>query len=310
MGYPGWFHDLASRVNNWGRWGDDDQLGTLNLLDEKARLRGIGAARQGRAIALGLPLSAAEGVQMGLIPGRINPLRTMVSVNKPDFGDPTIFCSSEDVVVMALQCATHWDALAHVSYDGRMWNGYDPVEVVTANGASTCSVEKAGTVVSRGVLLDVARARGEERLTGGHAITSDDLDRAQELAGVEVVAGDIVLVRTGQMAFLRKGRKMDYAFPSPGLSAQTVPWMRDRDVAAVASDTLVGEVWPPEDEAAPLPVHCLHVVEMGMTQGQNWALDPLAEDCAADGQYDFLLEATPEPFTNAVGSPVNPVAIK
>ena len=101
MGYPGWFHELAARVNNWGRWGPDDQMGTLNLLDEKARLRGAACVQSGRAFSLGIPLSAAEGVQMGLIPGRINPLRTMVSVNKPDFGDPPTFCRRNDVGVMA-----------------------------------------------------------------------------------------------------------------------------------------------------------------------------------------------------------------
>ena len=94
------------------------------------------------------------------------------------------------------------------------------------------------------------------------------------------------------------------------MTVDTVPWFRERDVAAVATDTMPFEVWPGEDEAALLPVHLLHLVEMGMTQGQNWFLDELAKDCAEDGVYEFLLSATPEPFVGAVGSPVNPVATK
>jgi kynurenine formamidase len=233
----------------------------------------------------------------------------MVQINNPVTGDPSDFSSSDDMVVMGLQCATHWDGLAHVSYDGRMYNGHPPSSV-TAFGASVCGIHKIRTLVTRGVLLDVARTRGTTRLEGGYAITAADLDAAEARAGLEVGSGDVVLVRTGQMELLAQGDKVTYGSLTPGLSTMTVEWFRHRDVAAVATDTLVFEVWPGEDDAAILPVHLLHLVEMGMTQGQNWVLDELAEDCAADGVYEFLLEASPQPFTNATGSPVNPVALK
>jgi kynurenine formamidase len=112
------------------------------------------------------------------------------------------------------------------------------------------------------------------------------------------------------MHFLREGDKVRYAHPSPGLSTMTVPWLRDHDVAAVATDTVVFEVFPCEDPATLLPVHLLHLRDMGLPQGQVWALDELAADCAADGQYDFLLSATPIPLTRAVGGMVAPVAVK
>ena len=309
MAYPERFHRLAKKVNNWGRWGSDDEIGTINLITPEVRMRAAACVRTGRVFSLALPLSEAEGIQTGVMPGRINPVRAMVQINTPLTGDPAGFCSSDDMVAMGLQCATHWDGLGHVSYDGRIYNG-NPASSITAFGASVCGIHKIRTLVSRGVLLDVARARATNRLDGGYPITAQDLDAAEAQAGLEVEPGDVVLVRTGQMELLARGDKAGYGAPAPGLSTMTVEWFRDRDVAAVATDTLPFEVWPGEDDAVMLPVHLLHLVEMGMTQGQNWVLDELAEDCAADGVYEFLLEASPQPFTNAVGSPVNPVAVK
>ncbi len=318
---PAPFAEIAGRVRNWGRWGPDDQVGTINLIDDDARRRAAACVRSGRAFPLGLPLSEAEGIQLGFVEGRVNPTRTMVAVNGPLSDDPDWICASEDVVTMALQAATHWDALAHASYGGFMYNGY-PATDVTGAGAGRCGVHLVRTLVSRGVLLDVARARGLDVLTPGHPVSGDDLDAAEELARVTVAPGDVVLVRTGQMVHLaRPGRPgpgggppqrdlVAYTWPTPGLTMGTAEWFRSRDVAAVAIDTLPLEVYPCEDPGIYLPVHLLHLVEMGMTQGQNWVLDDLADDCADDGQYDFLLDATPLPFTNGLGSPLNPVALK
>jgi kynurenine formamidase len=311
MAVPDWFAALAKQVNNWGRWGSDDELGTLNLITPEAVTRAAACVRTGRTFSLALPLSEAEGIQLGFVPGRVNPLRSMVSLNSPLSDDADGVCTNDDIVVMALQAATHWDALAHVSYRGLIYNGY-PASSVTARGASRCGIGRVRTLVSRGVLLDVARARGAERLDEGYRIVAEDLDAARELAGVEIESGDVVLVRTGQMQHLRGDRpdKLSYAARTPGLSTACVPWFHDHDVAAVATDTMVFECWPPEDPQFMLPVHLLHLVEMGLTQGQNFQLEDLAADCAADGVYECLLEASPQPFTGGVGSPVNPVAIK
>ena len=312
MAVPPVFTDMAARVRNWGRWGPDDDIGTLNLIDEAARRRGAAAVVSGKAFPLGLPLSEAEGIQLGFIEGRVNPTRTMVHVNQPVNADqPEWVCFSEDVVTLATQCATHWDALAHASYGGVIYNGY-PASTVSADGAARCGIHRLGTVVSRGVLLDVARALGRDVLEPGHPIMPGDLDEALALAGVELEPGDIVLVRTGQMVHLAPGRRdlMAYTFPSPGLTIETAGWFHHHDVAAVATDTLVFEVYPSQHDDAYLPVHLLHLVEMGLTQGQNWVLDALAEDCAADGRYSFLLDATPLPLTQGLGTPLNPVALK
>ncbi|MFF6959037.1 cyclase family protein [Streptomyces sp. NPDC008317] len=307
MALPDAFLDIARRVNNWGRWGADDEIGTLNLITDEVVRAAAATVRGGRRVPLALPLRQ-DGVQTGLIPGRVNPLRTMVALNQEIFGPGTI-ATSDDVVTLGLQAGTHWDGLPHVSHSGLIYNGR-PADSVTAHaGAAFSGVEKVTSVVSRGVLLDVARALGVDRLPGDHAVTPEDLCAAEELAGTAVRAGDVVLVRTGQMRAYLGGDKEAYAYPSPGLSIRTPEWFHARDVAAVANDTLTFEIFPPEVENLWLAVHGLDLVEMGMLQGQNWNLEGLSAACAEEGRYAFWLDATPEPFVGGTGAPVAPVAV-
>ena len=301
------FAELARAVNNWGRWGDGDERGTLNLVTDDVVRRGVAAVHDGKRFPLALPLSD-DGPQLGFVKGRTNPHRTMVAVHEPLAGDDGVRFN-DDAVQMGLQAATHWDALAHVSYAGRMYNGF-PTSVVDESGARHLGADRIGAVVSRGVLLDVARARQVDRIDGGVALTPDDLEAAEALAGVRVDAGDIVLVRTGQIRLLHAGDKMGYSISTAGPSMQTVRWFHERDVAGVATDNLSFEVFPGEVDGLALPVHMLHVVEMGLLQGQNFDLEALAADCADDGRYSFLLHATPDPFVGACGAPVAPVAVK
>jgi kynurenine formamidase len=217
---------------------------------------------------------------------------------------------NDDAVSMGVQAATHWDSLSHASYDGRLYNGYPLSVVDPAAGVAKLGADKLGPIVSRGVLLDVARSAGVERLDGGHALTADDLDAAEELANVAVGEGDIVLIRTGQMQHLQAGDKMAYCISTAGPSMQSVRWFHERGVAAVATDNLSFEVYPGEDDGVFLPVHMLHLVEMGLVQGQNFDLEALSADCADDGRYAFLLSAMPEPIVGASGAPTTPVAVK
>lgn len=308
MALPTHLQQLAAKVSNWGRWGADDRRGTLNLIDAEAIRRGIGAARQGRAFSLAIPFDE-DGPQTGAIPGRTNPEREMLTINLAFTGDPDDFCTSDDKVTMGVQAATHWDTLAHVSYGARLFNGCD-ASVIDERGAHEFGVETFGPIVTRGVLLDVARALGVDHFDDNHPISGEDLDAAERMAGVTVVPGDVVCVRTGQMHFLRDGDRSRFGDPTPGLSTRSIEWVRDHDVAGVATDTLVFECWPCEDPAVLLPVHMIHLRDIGLVQGQNWALDELAADCAEDSQYDFLLAATPLPLTRAVGGPVAPTAVK
>ncbi|WFB07873.1 cyclase family protein [Streptomyces sp. LX-29] len=307
MPMPAAFHEIAKRVNNWGRWGAEDEIGTLNLVTDAVVRSAAATVTTGRRIPLAVPLQH-DGVQTGLIPGRINPLHTMIGVNVELFGAGTV-ATSDDVVTMGLQAGTHWDALAHVSHSGVLYNGR-PADSVSPHGrAAFGGIGTVRHLVTRGVLLDVARAHGVPALPGDHAVTPEDLEAAEELGGVRVRAGDVALVRTGQMRRYLEGDRQGYAFPSPGLSIRTPEWFHARDVAAVANDTLTFEIVPPEIEDLWLPVHALDLVEMGMPQGQNWNLEELAAACAQEGRYAFLLSATPEPFTGGTGAPVAPVAV-
>lgn len=133
--------------------------------------------RSGRQVPLAVPLSQ-QGIQTGMIPGRVNPLHTMVALNWEMFGPETV-ATSDDTVTMGLQAGTHWDALTHVSHSGRIYNGR-PADTITAHGGAAFSgIDKARHIVSRGVLLDVAGARGVQRLVGGHAISPEDLEAAE-----------------------------------------------------------------------------------------------------------------------------------
>jgi kynurenine formamidase len=307
-GLPEEFLALARSVNSWGRWGPDDQRGTLNLITPAAVRRAVALPVDGRAISLAIPLSE-DGPQLGFVKGRTNPTRTMVAVHDGLDDSPAGVRFNDDAVQMGLQAATHWDSLAHVSYAGRMWNGH-ATDVVDEHGARRLGIDNVGPLLGRGILLDVARAAGVDRLDGGLALTPEHLEAAESMAGVTVGAGDLVLLRTGQMQLLRAGDKLGYAVSTAGPSLQTVRWFHERDVAAVATDNLSFEVFPGEVDGLLLPVHMLHIVEMGLVQGQNFDLEALSADCAADGRYEFLLVATPEPFVHACGSPVVPVAVK
>ena len=308
MALPAEVKELAAKVRNWGRWGDDDEIGTLNLITDDVVKSAAKEIKTGRRLALGLPMDE-HGPQTGAIPGRDNPKREMIMVDTPLTGDPSDFTTSDDKLSMGVQAATHWDALAHVSYEGKLYNGV-PSNTITEAGAAKMGIDKIKTIVGRGVLLDVARAKGVDRLEGGYPLTGDDLDAAAELGKVKVQPGDIVLLRTGHMQWFHEGDREKYGVPAPGPSLQTVQWFRDHDVAAVATDNITFEVYPSEREDAVLPVHLLHLVDMGMTQGQNWDLEELAVDCANDGRYSFFLDASPMPLTGGVGSPVNPVVVK
>lgn len=299
---------LASRVSNRGRWGDDDQRGTLNLIDAAAVQRGVAAARQGRPFSLAVPFDA-EGPQTGAIPGRENPALVMNMVALAITGDPAGFTTSDDKMSMGVQAATHWGALSHVGYGGELYNG-NPSSVVTEAGAQRLGIENFGPVVSRGILLDIARLKGVDHFEDGYPITAQDLDEALDRTGLSVEPGDIVVVRTGHMHFLRIGERDRYRMICPGLSTGTIEWMHRHDVGAVATDTFVLECFPPEDPAVMLPVHMIQLRDMGLAQGQIWFLDDLAADCDADGQYDFLLTASPVPLTGSTGGIVVPTAVK
>jgi kynurenine formamidase len=326
------FHKVAKRVSNWGRWGQEDELGTLNLIDTEKLLEAASLVKQGKVISLGADFGP-DGPQLGNVsPLRINPLHFM-SVDGGDgesyashmahyhnhsraqsiaqWRKDDLFRFNEDYVVMPLQASTQWDALSHVYYDGKLYNGY-PADSVTSQGAtrnSIATVGAAGGIVSRGVLLDVAGFRGVDYLDGGPLIQPEELDEIARTQGVKIGRGDIVCIRTGWLGrFLRTLNAMDLG---NGLSWRCSEWLHDLEVAAVAADNQAVEGFHlKESEATFLPMHLICQRDMGLHMGELFALDELAKDCAADGVYEFQLVAPPIRILGSVGSPLNPLALK
>ncbi|MEX5261592.1 cyclase family protein [Kocuria sp. CPCC 205263] len=312
---------MAKRCRNWGRWGEDDVLGTLNFIDDTKRVQAASLVCTGRSFSLAQAFDT-NGPQTGWR-RRTNPVHTMTDTGlEAEFGDqgfPHGFGGADDVIAMPLQCSTQWDGLGHIFDRGRAWNGRRAGAVVTSDGDGVTGIETAAAqLVSRGVLLDVGRAlQGElglERpeLPDGFAITPGHLEATIDHQGAssQVGRGDIVLIRTGQYARTRREGWGHYAGgPAPGLSFTTAPWLHEREVAAVATDTWGFEVRPNEFDDAFQPLHQIVIPNMGLFIGEMWALDDLAAHCAAESRYEFLLSAPPLPITGAVGSPLNPVAL-
>lgn len=309
MAEPTRFEEIVDTVKNWGRWGADDQRGTLNFITEESRKRAALAVKDGTAFSLAMPLSLG-GPQDGRgVPGRINPVRTMLAINTPMSDSPDSAAYSDDIVVTPVQAATHWDAFPHVSHRGLLYNGVS-ADTVTSAGATMFGIEHFGAVITRGVLIDLPRHLGVERLPAGFEVTRDLLIECEEAQGEPVLPGDIVLIRTGQVQIFFEGDIHGYHAPTSGLGATASLWFHEREVAAAATDTIAFDLLPSREPEVVLPVHILSLVMMGMPQGQNFVLEELAEACASDRRYSFLLDATPEPFVRSTGGMVAPVALR
>ncbi|WP_338702872.1 cyclase family protein [Streptomyces sp. Q6] len=307
--------EAATSFSNWGRWGADDRLGTLNFLTEAKRLQGAALVRRGVSFSLAQSFDM-NGPQRGWR-RRTNPVHTMLDTGSDAAlgtqGMPHGIGGADDVVAMPLQCSTQWDGLGHIFDHGKAWNGRDAATTVTSDGDLVTGIEHmAAHVAGRGVLLDVGRAISPSgELSDGFAITAEHLDETARAQGVQVERGDIVLVRTGQLARVRRDGWGEYAGgPAPGLSFTTAGWLHASEIAAIATDTWGFEVRPNEFEAAFQPLHQVVIPNMGLLVGEMWDLEALGEDCAEDGVYEFFLAAPPLPITGAVGSPINPLAVK
>jgi len=306
------FELLAEKVRNWGRWAPMDQRGTLNLIGPEALIRGASAVSQGKAFSLGIDFGI-NGPQLG--DKRFNPRLFATDLFSPiNPNNPNVMIS-DDVIVMPLQAATQWDALGHVHFNGKLYGGKTASEHLSPSGTSHCGIEhmaKPG-IVSRAILLDVARLYNTPRLEPGHSISIDDLIKACDLAQLRPEPGDVVCIRTGHITrFTIDGDRAAFNGPQPGLSFHVAEWLHERQVAAVAADNLAVEALTADirSQDIPLPLHCLALTEMGMPLGEIWNFEELAKDCADDGRYAFLLCAPPLSIPGAFGSPVNPIAMK
>jgi kynurenine formamidase len=300
------FRSIGAQLSNWGRWGADDELGTLNLITPECVAHAASLARTGRVFDLGYTLGS-NGPQVG-IGGRINPVHLMSMTGQTSFPDGGGF--ADDFIFMPLQCATQWDGLAHVFYDEQCYNGV-PVSSITARGAQKLAIDAlARGVIGRGVLLDIARLRGVECLAADYGIGPSDLDEAVQAQGVELRSGDILLVRTGWTTRFVPGSPEEFMGPEAGLTLEACAWLHEHDIAAFACDNWAVELYPSAERGVTMPVHYVLIRDMGMTLGEMFDLEALAADCASDGVYEFLLCAPVLKVAHGVGTPLNPLAVK
>ncbi|HVX92014.1 MAG TPA: cyclase family protein [Xanthobacteraceae bacterium] len=268
--------EATEKLKNWGRWGADDQIGTLNHIRPEDIVKAASLIRKGKVFALGIPLDR-NGPQTGLFGGRWNPIHTMLATGTDAVAGrqdvvPNIRYA-DDAINMPVQCATHWDSLGHIFYEEKMYNGHD-ARLVDSNGLGKLGIEHS-----------------RDKMVG---------------------RGDFVIVRTGQLERCLKERNWGgYAGgDAPGVKFENCYWCQEKEIAAICSDTWGVEVRPNETKEANQPWHWVVIPAMGLTMGEMFYLKELAEDCEADGRYEFFFCGPPLVITGGTGSPINPQAIK
>jgi len=308
----------AERLKNWGRWGDHDEIGTLNHTLPEDIVAAARLVQKGKVMSLALPYDShgPQGGKSKYAPlGRFNPIHLMIHSGTDAYSgvlDHRKIRGADDIVIMPTQCGTQWDGLGHIFYGDYMWNGYD-CRTVTSFGAQKCGIEKTSEkMVGRGILLDIPRMLEKDWLPDGFAITNEMLDQAERHFGVEVRRGDYLLVRTGQIEAMLSTDTWDgySGGDAPGLAFETLDWLQSKQVAAIATDTWGAEVRPNQTDDVNQPWHWISIPIMGLTVGEIFNLGELSKDCADDKRYEFMFVGPALPITGAVGSPVNPLAIK
>ncbi len=307
-------HASADRNKQWGRWGPDDEIGTLNHVKPEMVTAAAALVRSGKTFGLAMNYDI-NGPQRTIKDSkRFNPVLTFFGTGTDCCSDMSEFRDirgADDMVTMPLQCGTQWDALSHIFYYDKMWNGYD-ARLVTTTGAKKNGIEKTrNRMVGRGVLLDIPRHLGLPWLPDGYGIGVDLLEECAKAQGVHIGMGDFVLLRTGQMErCLLEGWGTFAGGDAPGMKFDTADWCREKCIAAIASDTWGVEVRPNEVERIFQPWHWIVIPMIGLTLGEMFYLKELADDCAIDGIYEFMFCGASLPFTGAVGCPLNPMAVK
>lgn len=279
--------EVAERISNWGRWGDADERGTLNHLRTEHTARAAALVRTGHTVSLARQIALETTRNSAHVVWRLfQPLEAASEFIGIDFHGPSV---------------THVDALNHIHHEGLMYNGFEAAEIQPRTGSVHLTVETMREgVIGRGVLLDVARSRGRPMATGERA-TIADFEAAEQLGGVNVGEGDLILVRTGAGVH-------EFEQGSPGIDPECVPWLAERRVALLGAD-VANDPAPFREGDWPLPVHQLSLYHLGMPLVDNCDLEPLSQACAESGRYEFLLVIAALRVKGGSGSPVNPIAV-
>ncbi|SRR5579875_698342 len=293
---------LFDKLSNWGRWGSEDQRGALNFITNEKRVEAARLMQTGEAISLALPLPTAPGIDN---PNPVTHLAYQIGTEPR-----ASYHQAMDYFAISPHgmATTHLDALCHVFWRNKMYNGFDAAEV-RADGAHRCGVEvMRNGVMARGVLLDIPALRGVRWLEPGDAIVPDELDAALKLHRVEVRQGDVLFVRTGRTLKRRTEGPWDIMRQGmAGLDASCLPWLFEHKIAILGSDG-ISDVAPSGYRETPFPIHAIAIVAMGVHLIDNADLEALAETCARLRRYEFLLVLAPLVLERGTASPVNPLA--
>ncbi len=286
----------SETLSNWGRWGPDDQRGTLNLLTSGHVQDSASLVRQGRVYSLSMELD-----KDGPLPDIRNPLWHRTSlIERPS---PS-HSAADDVIVMHTHGTTHIDALCHIFAENQMYNGFRVDEAIhPTSGSNKNGVQNIVSIVGRGVLLDIAGHRGVDRLESSDEIPPAELNACARAQGIEVKAGDIVLIRTGWMNVFFED-PIRFRSSSPGVSRSVAGWFSEHDISALGADNMSVEPFP-QSPGGPKTLHYSVIRDLG-----GYLMEFLhLEELAADKVYEFMFVAAPMRLINGIGSPINPLAI-
>ncbi len=285
---------MFERCNNAGRWGADDELGTLNYITAEKRVAAAQLVKTGEVVSAGRDLSTA---QSKVDP---RPLQQIVMYNGGGAGISDYFSIAPHGMTI-----THLDALCHFSVDDKLYNNRKRSENVTAAGSKWGSVYAIRQgIFTRGVLLDVAEARGVKWYESDEYVTVADLEAAEKRQNVKVQSGDVMFVRTG-MERMEKEVGLQDVYPRAGLHAECVEWMHQREVAVYGGDCI--EKLPYPSDHLTSPMHMIGLVAMGMPILDWPGLVELTETCKRLDRWDFLISTAPWRVPGGTSSPLNPL---
>jgi kynurenine formamidase len=306
-----------SEVNNWGKWGEEDEKGAANYISPEIIIEAAQLIKKGKTFSLAIPINKQGPVW----PSRLKPHHTM-DISGADYAtgvntEPILgkMKFADDYIYMALQGSTQWDALSHAWYDDQLYNGYSEKSILsgTMGGATRLGIENVkASLIGRGILVDILAYKGGN-LPPGYGITRNDIEGTLKAQGTEVKKGDIVILRTGVVPtwYNDPDSRANYFNPQTGIVKDVVGWIKEKEISAIAADNIGVERVPNEmDPKTISPLHGNIIRDLGVYLGEIWWLEELAQDCAEDGVYEFFLAGQPLHIPGAVGSPVNPIAIK
>jgi kynurenine formamidase len=287
------FDQLFHQVSNWGRWGKDDELGSVNLITPAKRKSALALAKTGESVSLAH-----------------NPITERAEDNSNPFEHTMLRGNNMDRYAVSYHgyAHSHIDALCHILYKEQTYNGYARADVNTDKGCTKLGIQNLKNgIITRGVLVDIARLRGVDYLEPGTPIYVEDLEAWEKKSGVKIESGDALLLRTGRWARRDKLGPWNVGQNAAGLHASVAPWIKARGVALVGSDA-AEDVTPSLVQGVALPVHTLFITAMGINLLDNQDLEALGAAAARLNRRTFMLTIAPVPVTGGTGFPLNAIA--